>query len=456
MRSSLEYAFRVPLLRLHTTGKELFQELANRFFDTLTLQKEVPKLLMDLSAAILQMVFGLILISFYHPFFAFFSLLIFLLLFLFFRISGPRGLASSLEESEDKYRIAFFLQKLGYESLWFKASAPFQSGIKKLDLMLSRYLDARKKHFRVLRSQYQVLILFKTLIISILLIIGGNLVLEGEINLGQFIAAEIVIILIMGSVEKLLLSMEGIYDVLTAVEKVAKIPELEIDEPEGYASAHMPEKLKFQGAEIALAKNFYLPDMELSLHESLVWEGGDDLQKGAFIASVLGHIPLRSGSIRIDGLSLNEWNLMVWRQKINQVGPAGMMENVSLSEYLELDSDSEKMMRAQHYCDVLGISKRLDAFSISLRDPLNPTWYFNKDLFLWQIGLLRSLINGPKILIIDMDNLPQTLLSEIDFEALFNEKGRSWWVFGSNNQQAKDLKRYMLSSIILEKGGNNA
>ena len=456
MRSSLEYAFRVPLMRLHTTGKYLFHELANRFFDTLTLQKQVPKLLMDLSAAILQMLFGLILISFYHPFFAFFSLLILLILFLFFRISGPRGLSSSLEESEEKYRIAFFLQKLGFESSWFKASTPFRSGLQKVDLMLSHYLDARKKHFRVLVSQYQVLIVFKTLIISILLVIGGNLVLEGEINLGQFIAAEIVIILIMASVEKLMLSMEGIYDVLTAVEKVAKVPKLEIDQPEGYASVEMPSSIEFRGAEIELAKKFTLPDMQLSLNESIAWEGGTDLQKGSFIASILGHIPLTQGSIRVDGLVLAELNLMVWRQRINQVTPAGMIENVSLAEYLEIETDSEKMMLAQRYCDLLGISKRLNSFGLTLRDPLEPTWYFNKGLFLWQVGILRTLINGSKVIIIDMDNLPQTILKEVDFESLINEETHKWWVFGCKPDQGVALKRFVLNSVMVEKGGSHA
>lgn len=294
------------------------------------------------------------------------------------------------------------------------------------------------------------------MIISILLVIGGNLVLEGEINLGQFIAAEIVIILIMASVEKLMLSMEGIYDVLTAVEKVAKVPKLEIDQPEGYASVEMPSSIEFRGAEIELAKKFTLPDMQLSLNESIAWEGGTDLQKGSFIASILGHIPLTQGSIRVDGLVLAELNLMVWRQRINQVTPAGMIENVSLAEYLEIETDSEKMMLAQRYCDLLGISKRLNSFGLTLRDPLEPTWYFNKGLFLWQVGILRTLINGSKVIIIDMDNLPQTILKEVDFESLINEETHKWWVFGCKPDQGVALKRFVLNSVMVEKGGSHA
>ena len=53
-----------------------------------------------------------------------------------------------------------------------------------------------------------------------LLVIGGLLVIENEINIGQFVASEIVIILIVNSAEKLILTMEPIYDVLTAVEKI--------------------------------------------------------------------------------------------------------------------------------------------------------------------------------------------------------------------------------------------
>jgi len=456
MRSTLEYAFRVPLLRIQTNGKYLFQELANRFFDTLTLQKEVPKLLMDLSAALLQMLFGLILISFYHPFFAFFSVLVFLLLFLFFRISGPRGLSSSLEESEEKYRIAFFLQNLGLESNWFKSAGPFQIGINKIDSMLSLYLDARKRHFRVLLSQYQVLIIFKTLIIGILLIIGGNLVLEGQINLGQFIAAEIVIILIMGSVEKLLLSMEGIYDVLTAVEKVAKIPALEIDQPEGYSNASMPELVKFQGVRLELGNTYMLPDMEISLHESIYFEGGSDIHKNALLTALLGHIPVSSGSIRIDGLAISEWNLMIWRQKLGQVEPARSIENVSLFDYLEIGTDAGKLIRAQYLCDILGISESMDAFGLELRDALYPTWYFNQEIKLWQIGLLRSILLGQQLLILDMDALPQALIREIDFSALFRESGHHWWVFSKDQALGTDFKRYNLSMMMIEKGGHHA
>ena len=41
-------------------------------------------------------------------------------------------------------------------------------------------------------------------------------------NIGQFVASEIIILMILGAVEKLIGSLETIYDVLTSLEKIAE------------------------------------------------------------------------------------------------------------------------------------------------------------------------------------------------------------------------------------------
>ena len=54
-----------------------------------------------------------------------------------------------------------------------------------------------------------------------------------EINLGQFVASEIIILLVLSSVEKLILSMETIYDVLTGMEKLGQITDIPVESDEG-------------------------------------------------------------------------------------------------------------------------------------------------------------------------------------------------------------------------------
>ena len=83
-RSAFEFAWRIPRLQLEALTGMYPPELINRFFDTVTLQKGIPKILIDISTAGLQILFGLILLSLYHPFFVFFGLTLLLILAIIF------------------------------------------------------------------------------------------------------------------------------------------------------------------------------------------------------------------------------------------------------------------------------------------------------------------------------------------------------------------------------------
>lgn len=239
VRSSLEFAHRIPRIKMEALHKYYPPELMNRFFDTLNIQKGLPKILIDFSTAILQIFFGLVLLSFYHPFFVIFGVGLLLLLVLIVRLTGPRGLKSSLEESEYKYQVVFWLEELARTLSTFKLAGETRLPVKKTDDLVCHYLDARKQHFRVLMFQYGNIVAFKTLITAVLLILGSILLIQREINVGQFVASEIVIILIISSVEKLVLSAETIYDVLTALEKLGKVTDLPLERHEGLDYAPM-------------------------------------------------------------------------------------------------------------------------------------------------------------------------------------------------------------------------
>lgn len=232
-RGSLEIAYRVPRIKMEALTKYYPPELINRFFDLLTIQKGLPKILIDLSTATLQILFGLILLSFYHGFFILFGLVLVFILFLIFRFTGPRGLVTSLEESDQKYQVAYWLEEVARTLSSFKLAGNTDLALKKTDELVSNYLDARKAHFKVLIFQFANIVVFKTIVTAGLLLLGSILLIQRELNVGQFVASEIIIILVITSVEKLILSMETIYDVLTAVEKVAKITDMPLERHDG-------------------------------------------------------------------------------------------------------------------------------------------------------------------------------------------------------------------------------
>lgn len=232
-RSAFDFAYRIPKIKWEAIHQEYAPELVNRFFDTLTLQKGLPKILMDFSTSILQIFFGLLLLSFYHPFFIFFGLLLISIVLVIIYFTGPQGLKTSIKESKYKYEVAYWLEELARSMGTFKLAGTSEMPLQKTDYLVNGYLDARKAHFRVLATQYGSLVGFKTLVTMGLLILGSVLVIDNRINIGQFVAAEIVIILVMASVEKLILTMETIYDTLTALDKLGSFTDLDVEREEG-------------------------------------------------------------------------------------------------------------------------------------------------------------------------------------------------------------------------------
>jgi ABC-type bacteriocin/lantibiotic exporter with double-glycine peptidase domain len=229
-RAAFEFAYRLPRIKLSAFQSHYPPELVNRFFDTVTVQKGLPKILLDFSGAVMQIVFGLVLLSLYHPFFAIFGAVLATLLFLLMWVIAPAGLQTSLMESKYKYRVAGWLEDIGRASNTFKLAGGERLTMRRTNDLLSGYLDARGAHFRILLFHYGGLIVFQALVTAFFLLLGGKLVIDNQINIGQFVAAEIVILLILSSAEKLIFSLDVVYDTLTGVEKISNVTDLPLEE----------------------------------------------------------------------------------------------------------------------------------------------------------------------------------------------------------------------------------
>jgi len=228
-KASFEFAYRIPKIKTESLFNYYTPELMNRFFDIMTIQKGLPKLLIDLSTGVLQIFFSLILLSFYHPFFVFFGLLLISSLMAIFYFTGPKGLKSSIVESKYKYKVAFWLEELARAINSFKVAGTTLLPMKKADFNVNNYLKYRKEHFSVLIKQFSYIVIFKTFITGGLLILGTLLVIDRQITLGQFVASEIIIVLILGAVEKIIINMDVVYDMLTAVDKIGHVTDLPLE-----------------------------------------------------------------------------------------------------------------------------------------------------------------------------------------------------------------------------------
>lgn len=339
-RAALEFALRIPRFRMDALQGEYAPELTNRFFDTLTVQKGLPKVLMDFSTAVLQIVFGLLLISFYHPFFVFFGIAILLLLAIVLRWTGPKGLTTSLMESKYKYKVAHWLQEVARAMPTFKLSSGAKLSISKTDSLVNGYLEARRNHFRVLVSQYGVIVAFKTIVTGVLLALGGILVVDNQISIGQFVAAEIVVLLILNNVEKVILTLADVYDLLTGLEKIAYVSDIPLDSEEGmsFETVDTGEGMKVEVRDLS----FTFPDSNRPILKNLNFivkpgekvciAGYNGSGKSTLIQVIAGMLLAYDGTVSYNGAPAQNFNLTSLRRYI---GDHGSQEDIFLGTLWE-------------------------------------------------------------------------------------------------------------------------
>lgn len=366
-KAALEFAFRLPRIRMESLLKNYAPELVNRFFDVITLQKGLPKLLVDLTASGIQILFGLILLSLYHPFFIFFSLVLIAILFLIFWITGPIGLRTSIDESKYKYKVVQWLEELARALNSFKLAGNTDLPTRKTDYTVNNYLKYRKAHFRILLTQFSFIVIFKTAVTAALLIMGTILVVNREITLGQFVAAEVIIILILNSVEKVITYMDVVYDLLTAVDKIAQITDLPLEKVGGLDFPNIPNsgyslEIKNLRYKYPDSRDYVLKQVEITVKsgEKVCIAGPGNAGKTTLTNIMAGIHSDYEGIVKINNYSLRDLDVRHLRDSIaKNISPEDIfdgtiLENVTLGNSTRTVDDAVRAIRKVKLEDEIG------------------------------------------------------------------------------------------------------
>lgn len=314
VRYSLEFANRLPKLDIEKMSSYYLPELVNRFFDTASLQKGIEKLLLDIPSAIIQILFGVILLSLYHPVFIGFGLVLLLLLYIILRNTLPTGFAANVESSDYKYKTAAWLEEMARVVKTFKYSKGTSLNIEKADGYVSNYLESHTRYFRILVTQFWSLVGFKVIITASMLIVGSILLVDQQINIGQFIAADIVIIMVIGSVEKLITNLDKIYDVLTAVEKLAKITESDLEKEGNIQVSNSENGISIEFRKLQYSYdlgNPVLTDISFTAEpgKKICIYGNSGSGKSTILRLLTGAYKNFKGSLLVDGVSIDNYQL---------------------------------------------------------------------------------------------------------------------------------------------------
>lgn len=440
-RYSLEFANKLPHLNIEKLDKYYLPELVNRYFDAPSLTKSLEKILLDVPAAVIQIVFGLILLSFYHPIFIGFGFFLIVILVAIIKYTSPKGLDTSVKASDYKYAIASWLEEMARVIKSFKYSKHTNLHLQKADKLVGGYLEARTAHFKILLTQFWSLITFKIVITASMLIVGSILVVNNQINVGQFIAADIVILAIMGSVEKLVSSLDKVYDTLTSIQKLSKVidSEVEISGTRDLPEINKGVDIEFVDVNFGYNGKKVLNNLSFKIKagQMVCLNGASGSGKSSVLRLLTGAFSNFTGSVLIDNAPVGNYSLKSLRSQTGILLSQQDIFNGTLYENLTMGNSDVSIDDVNNLSDRLNLRDFVKTYKDGYDAVLDTQGKKLNANIRQEILLVRALVGKHRLLLLENPfvNLePKEVEALMDF--LVNENNATI-IITSDNELVK-------------------
>lgn len=385
----------------HKTFEEANQtEIVNRFFETVTIQKTIPKLFGKTFTIVLQSFAGLVLIACYHPFFLIFSLGIPLTIFMIWKIFAPQAITHSFLESRRKYDLVGWLEDIARNQLTFKSYQGREYAKFKINFLSGLYLKERKLHFRNLFSQVTLLFVLYALSTSFLLVLGGWLVLKNQLSLGQLVAAELVISAVVYNISNLGRDFENLYDLIAASEKLSHFQNIPQEKPCGQELPERIEQIHFNKVSYYYLGHEYKFDFSFFQGTNyLIFTNGYSTRK-IIIEMFLGFISPTSGVLSLNKTDINDFDKYELRSRVAIIDNSPLIEG-TIREYLTFNHNEIPDNKVMMILENLGIAELILSSKDGLDLRIIPSgWPFSESEKIL-LKVARALIWEPQIIIAD-------------------------------------------------------
>jgi ATP-binding cassette, subfamily B, bacterial len=452
-RYALEFSSKIPQINLQEMDNYYLPEVINRFFDIPALAKSIEKLLIEIPTSVIQILLGLILLSFYHPVFIAFGAFVLIVLIVIISITSPKGFETNMVSSDYKYKTAGWLQEVARGSKTFRYSKGSALHMQKSDELISEFLESRTAHFKILTTQYWSLIVFKILIVATMLVAGTWLLLNQQINVGQFIAADIVIILIITSVEKLIATMDNVYDSLTSIEKLSKIVDCKI-EASGNLNFKNSTGCFVQFNEVGFvypngSMGLKHADFMLASNQVLCVKGESGAGRSTILRLLTGAYTGFTGSILLNQIPIGNYNLKDLRANTGIMLNEQDIFRGTILENLTMGNTAIYMEEITSLADKIGFTDFIINNKNGYDTVLDPTGKRLSQHVRQNIKLMRALLGKPTLLLLE------TPLEHLNYQQQFTMmkylrlESNATVIIISND---KDLQELSDQVLVLENG----
>ena len=399
-RLTSEVALRAMYARATFFDETQRTDLFNRYFDIMTLQRYVPSILIGAVSLIFQAVFGIAVVSLYHPALLIFNVAFVLLIWLVWAVWGRGAIRTGLYLSESKYNTARWLEGLASNNSFFKSDQHISFALSQADDFTNRYMTEKKRHFRFTFAQTVALLLLYAIASAGLLGIGGWLVIIGELTLGQLVAAELIMSAIFVGVSQFSSYLRQFYDVCAAVEELSRFFDMPLEQAEG--SLVLPDgatDLTFNKVRLHLHDKPVMLDMVIPGGANLRAEAEDFGLQRIFTYLMKRHIVPNGGSITLGGQDLMDCDVHRLRQDVVVLHRSNMMES-RIVDYLRLSHEGVTRADMVEALDMVGLDEVISALEDGLNTTVGPSGLPLSDDEAMRLKLAAAILSRPHVLVL--------------------------------------------------------
>ena len=370
-------------------------DLFNRYFDLVVVQKSVPSLIIGGFTILLQSVVGLVVTSFYHPFFLAFNALLVVLVLAIWLIWSRGSIRSAVALSHAKHDAARWLESVGASNGFYKSSRHLDFAMDRSEAVTATYVERHRRLFRYTFSQTVAFLLLYAFASAALLALGGNLILRGELSIGQLVAAELILSGVFYGVSQLGWYLDTLYDLVASAEELSllfAIPQEPAVAKAGKAPADGTVQLS--GVKIEHARF----DFALAAGEQLVTlsEGGAE----RLLAMVLKrHLVPERGLITVGDADMATFDMYLLRSEVMVLDRPTIVE-VTIREYLTPTDDGAVPGVVLDALTLVGLRDTIARLPLGLDTPLAASGFPLSVAEVIALKLAKALIVRPRVLML--------------------------------------------------------
>jgi putative ABC transport system ATP-binding protein len=382
-------------------------ELVNRYFEIMAIQKNVPILLTSGFSLILQTVVGFIVVSLYHPAFLAFNLVFIFLIYVVLKIWGGRAIRASVRLSESKYDIAQWLEEMAMSNSFFKSEKYIMHAVKKTDDLTNKYILNRKRSFGYSFAQTVSLLIIYAIASSGLLGIGGYLVINSQLSLGQLVAAELILSAIFYGMSKFGYYLGLVYELIASCEKLSYFYNIPLEDEGGKLAANKSVGIKFDETEYEYCNDIVKFNFDIKPSEKIMASAISYKGERAFVNLVKRHGKASKGEVLIGKDNIVDYNIHKLREDIIVLDSMLIFE-CTINKYIRISAPNATSAEISEAIKFVGLDKVIDGLEDGLSTELLPTGFPLSSNEILRLKLAAALLANPKILILTeiFDTIP--------------------------------------------------